>query len=172
MLLGSIIALIQFFLGNLADPGGFGFSRWLNACVDIVALPAILPLLVYLLITVFRLSSGSVNFTNFALLWLIPGAGIRAVSWSAGSDPVLLVLVPLLWTAIAVGIPFFIGFFMTSYQWYARISSVLGILALPFLAATAWWAFYSQKTILGIVFFTLSIIPLLLSQILSWRKSV
>ena len=170
LLLGSIVALVQFFLGNIIEPGGFGFSRWMTAFVDIVAVPAILPLVIYLLFAVFRFSSGAVNFTNFALLWLIPGAGIRAVSWSSGSDPVLLILAPLLWTSLAAGIPFFINCLMVYSRWYIRVPSVLGILGLPFLASTAWWAFYSQKMSLGILFFSLSIIPLIISTIFIFRR--
>jgi hypothetical protein len=44
LLLGSITALVQFSLGSLVNPGGFGFSRWLGGLVDIVVAPAVLPL--------------------------------------------------------------------------------------------------------------------------------
>jgi hypothetical protein len=163
LLLGSIVALIQFFLGSLVDPGGFGLSRWVSACVDIVSLPAALPILVYLLFTMLRFFSGAADFTSFALLWLIPGAAIRAVSWSAQNDPILLVLAPLLWTAIAVGVPFFIAC-IDGDRIPALILAGLGILALPLTAATAWWAFYSQRTLLGGLFLFITLIPLVLSM--------
>jgi len=171
LLLGSLVALIQFFLGNLVNPGGFGLSRWLNAFVDIVSVPVILPLLVYLFFTINKISSGAINFADFTILWLIPGAGIRAVSWSSASDPTLLILVPLLWTALAVGIPFFIDFIMTSVKWYVRVPSALGILVLPFLAATAWWAFYSQMHSYGLLFLGLSVIPLVIFMVFSFLKT-
>jgi hypothetical protein len=163
LLLGSIVALVQFFLGNLVNPGGFGLSRWVSACIDIIALPAVLPLLMYLVFIVFRFLSGPFDFTNFALLWLIPSAAIRALSWSAGRDPTLLVLAPLLWTAIAQGIPFFIEKMLQSSRWYA-----LGILAQPLTAAAAWWAFYSQKFPLGIFLFVLALLPMVVSLVLSF----
>ena len=108
LLAGSIVALLGFFLGSLVEPGGFGFSRWLSGFVDIVALPALAPLLVYLLFVLLKIVSGTAGFANFAMLWLIPCGAIRALSWSAQNDPILLILVPLLWTSIALGIPFFI----------------------------------------------------------------
>jgi hypothetical protein len=170
LLLGSIAALIQFFLGNLVNPGGFGLSRWVSACIDIIALPAVLPLLVYPVFIVFRFLSGPFDFSNFALLWLIPGAAFRALSWSAGRDPTLLVLAPLLWTAIALGIPFFLDLIFRSSRWYALGSLGLGILALPLTAAASWWAFYSQKFFLGALFFVLAILPMMISLILSFIR--
>jgi hypothetical protein len=170
LLLGSFAAIIQFFLGNLIKAGGFGFSRWVSACIDIVTLPAVLPLLVCFLFLAFKVLSGPVELANFALLWLIPGAAVRAVSWSAGSDPTLLVLAPLLWTAVAVGVSFFINLFMEHFRWYVIIPSGLCILALPFAAATSWWAFYSQRFFPASLFLFATMIPLLASLILSWVK--
>ena len=170
LLLGSVIALIQFFYGNLINPGGFGLSRWLNGLVDIVVLPVFIPLLVYLFLVIFKVVVGNVDFANFALLWLIPGAGIRAVSWSSINDPVLLVLVPVLWTALAVGIHFFIKIIMVFHEWYKRIPAILAILLMPFLAATSWWAFYSQRFNHGAIFLAFAIVPMLISMIISLRK--
>jgi hypothetical protein len=167
LILGSVVALIQFFLGNLVNPGGFGLSRWASACIDLVALPAVLPLLVYLLFIGFRVLSGPFDFANFALLWLIPSAAIRAVSWSAGRDPSLLVLVPLLWTAIAMGVPFFIDRMLRVSRWYAIALLALAMLILPFTASTAWWAFYSQKFSLGVLLLFITLVPTLVSLVFS-----
>jgi hypothetical protein len=171
LLLGSVVALVQFFLGNLVNPGGFGFSRWASACIDIVALPAVLPFLVYLVLIICRFLSGPYDFANFALLWLIPGAAIRAVSWSAGHDPTLLVLAPLLWTSIALGESFFIDLILRSSCWYAFVFLGLAILAIPLTAATAWWAFYSQREFCGLFFLFITLLPFFVSIILSWIKS-
>jgi hypothetical protein len=170
LLLGSVVALVQFFLGDLVNPGGFGLSRWASACVDIIALPAVLPLLVYPVFIVFRFLSGPFDFANFSLLWLIPGAAIRAVSWSAENDPILLVLAPLLWTAIAQGIPFFIEKMLRSSRWYARGSLGLGMLALPLTSAAAWWAFYSQRFSLGVLLLALALLPMMISLVLSFIR--
>jgi hypothetical protein len=164
ILLGSLTAAFRFSLGSFVNPGGFGFSRWVSGFVDVVCLPALLPLVVYLLFMFLRIVSGTADFTNFALLWLIPVAAIRAVVWSSVSDPILLVMVPLLWTAIACGIPLFINFIAGGGP-LVIIASALGILALPVCAATAYWAFFSQQTILGFAAFAAALVPLGISLI-------
>jgi len=167
LLAGSVIALIQFFLGSFVDPGGFGLSRWMSGCIDIVVLPALLPLLVYLFLVSFRIITGTFDFANFALLWLIPLAAIRTVNWSSLNDPILLVFVPLLWTAIAVGIPFFINIIQNS-RIYIIIPASLGILVIPFAAASSYWAFFSQKSLLGFLFLLTAAIPMLVSLLISF----
>jgi hypothetical protein len=162
LILGSVVAFIQFLLGgSLPDsffisPGAFGLSRWFSVCINIVTLPAVLPLLVCFLFSRFR--PRAVNYTHFAFLWLIPGAAIRAVS-SAQNDPALLVLTPILWTAIAVGVPFFMK---NSAGPCTRTSipKTIAMAVLPFLAATAYWAFFAQKTKLGFLLLTITLIPM------------
>jgi hypothetical protein len=167
LLLGSIVALAQFFLGSFINPGGFGLSRWVSGCIDIVTFPALAPLLVYLGLIKARIVSGAPDFANFALLWLIPGGALRAVSWSAQGDPILLALVPLLWTAIVIGIPFFAGLILNAPRWWIIIPSGLAALVLPFLAATVYWAFFSQRTLMGFLLFFAAIIPLGVSVVLA-----
>jgi hypothetical protein len=159
LLLGSAAALFQFFFGALVGPGGFGFSRWLSGCIDLVVLPALIPLLICLLMTALRVISGTADFTGFALLWIIPMGALRAVSWSSRGDPILLVLVPLLWSSIAGGLPF-LGAVAAAGRLLARIPAVLGILVLPFLAATVYWAFFRQELELGFPLLALSLAPL------------
>jgi hypothetical protein len=171
LLLGSLTAISRFFIGTFVNAGGFGLSRWVSGFVDIVGLPVLLPLIVYALLIMFRLLSGTIDFANFVLLWLIPVGALRAVSWSAGNDPVLLVLVPLLWTAIAVGIPFFINLIFNLMRWWVIVPCSLLILALPIIASTAYWAFFSQKTSLALLFFFISIIPLSISAIFSYIRA-
>jgi len=163
LLLGSITAIIQFFLGYFVSPGGFGFSRWLFGFIDIVSLPVLVPLFLCFLILLFRGFSGEADFANFSLLWLIPVAGLRALSWSSGNGPILLVAVPLLWTALAVGIPFFINWMISNFRWYSVIISILCILILPVAASTTYWAFFSQRTLLGFLLLFATHIPLCFS---------
>ncbi|MDR2078113.1 MAG: hypothetical protein LBP74_00140 [Treponema sp.] len=170
LILGSLVAIIQFFLGSFIRPGAFGLSRWLSACIDIVTLPAVIPLLVCFLFFRLRILSGSTNYTNFALLWLIPGAAIRAVSWSAQNDPSLLVLIPILWTAIAVGIPFFTAIPAGRFKGIL-ITKVLAIGLLPFLAATVYWAFFAQKTVPGFLLLALTLLPLAISVTVSLYRT-
>jgi hypothetical protein len=171
LLLGSITAIIQFFLGYLVSPGGFGYSRLLFGFIDIVSLPVLIPLFIYLLIILVRGSSGEIDFANFALLWLIPVGALRALSWSPFNDPILLVAVPLLWTAIAVGIPFFINLMINNLRWYTAIISILCILILPVLAAGVYWTFFSQKTLYGFLLLFAVNIPLILSLAFDTRRS-
>jgi hypothetical protein len=170
LLLGSVAAIFQFFLGSLVNPGGFGLSRWVSGFVDIVSLPALIPLAIYLALIGFRLLSGTPDFVNFTLLWLIPAAALRSVSWSPLNDPILLVLVPLLWTAIAVGIPFFVNLAASSRPRVIALFA-LAILAIPLLAATSYWAFFSQKTALGFCLFCLTLAPAVVSTVFSLIKT-
>jgi hypothetical protein len=170
ILAGSIVAMIQFFLGNMIDPGGFGLSRWVSGCIDIVTLPALAPILVYLFLVSFKFISGEADFANFALLWLIPGAGIRALSWSSAGDPLLLALAPILWTAIAVGIPFFIGIIQRG-RLLVIIPSALVIIIIPFAASCSYWAFYAQRTYMGLLFLFAAVAPMLVSMILSFIRA-
>jgi hypothetical protein len=156
--LGSIVALFQFFLGAFVNPGGFGFSRWVSACVDIVALPAALPFIICVVFSVLRIVSRESNFTNTAFLWLVPVAALKALSWSARSDPLLLLGVPVLWTAIVAGMDFFIRIIRSSWG-IATIPAIAGAAALPFLAATAYWALFSQYTAAGFVLFAAALVP-------------
>ena len=170
LLAGSIVALLGFFFGALVDPGGFGLSRWLSGFVDIVALPALAPLLVYLVMVCLRMVSGTMDFTNFAMLWLIPCGAIRALSWGAQNDPILLVLVPLLWTCIAVGIPFFINIIMNSRASFI-IPALLAILIIPFAATSSYWAFFCQKNALGFLLLFAAACPMLASLIFSFVQA-
>jgi hypothetical protein len=163
LLLGSVTAIIQFFLGYLVNPGGFGFSRWLFGFIDIVSLTVLVPLLIYLVLMLFSGFSGDIDFANFALLWLIPVAAMRALSWSSTNEPILLVAVPLLWTALAVGIPFFIKWMLGNFSWYSALVSIICILILPLAASFAYWAFFSQQTVLGFLLFFVTQIPLAFS---------
>jgi hypothetical protein len=171
LLLGSITAVLQLFWGSLIEPRGFGFSRWAAILVDIVAFPAVLPLIICIPFTALRVLSGRPDWTNFALLWLIPGAVIRAVSWSALQNPSLLILTPLLWTAIAVGIPFLAGIIMEERLVPLIVCLALAILGLPLLAATGYWAFFSQKQLTGALLLSLTALPLGIDLIRSYYRA-
>jgi hypothetical protein len=170
LLLGSAAAVFQFFSGSLVNPGEFGFSRWLSGFVDIVSLPVLVPLVVCLLFTLFRVFAGTPDFVNFTLLWFIPAAALRSLSWSAQNDPILLILVPLLWTAIAVGIPFFINI-IAHGRLLVIIPAAFAILVIPVLAASSYWAFFSQKTVLGFGLFFITLIPAAFSIVFSMVRN-
>jgi hypothetical protein len=151
LLLGSIIAIIQFFLGNFINPGGFGFSRWLFGFIDIVSIPVLVPFIAFFVMYIFHGFSSNVDFSNFTLLWLIPVGALRALSWSSMNDPILLVMAPLLWTSLAVGISFFIIRITNSYNPFFTFIFILCIIIMPAAAAGVYWAFFSQHTLLAFI---------------------
>ncbi|MDR2068968.1 MAG: hypothetical protein LBP71_03765 [Spirochaetaceae bacterium] len=159
LFLGSLTALVTFFLGPLITPGGFGFSRWLSAYIDIVCFPVIFPIIIGFLLSLTPLSPGRGSSANFTLLWLIPVAVMRTITWGVRKDPLHLVLVPLLWSALAAGI-----FFFLTLLWNRRgkvvVPLIIGLLLLPATAAASYWAFFSQKFYLGLLFVILSLIPM------------
>jgi hypothetical protein len=170
VLLGSAAALVQYLAGSFINPVGFGFSRWISGFVDIVSLPVLVPFILCVLFLLLRIFPGTVDFTGFALLWIIPSAAVRAVSWSAGANPVLLALVPLLWTAQAAGIPLFINI-IAGGKIQTIIPAGFGVLAMPVLASTAYWAFFSHYTTLGYLLLTAALIPAVISLALAFVKN-
>jgi hypothetical protein len=168
LFLGSLTALATFFLGSLIKPGGFGFSRWLSAYIDIVSLPVIIPLLTGYLASLLPFIPKGGSSANFALLWLIPTAVMRTAVWGVRKDPLHLVLVPLLWSVLAVGIPAFFGLF----RWLRGkpvVPGIIGFFLLSLTAATSYWAFFSQRLYLGLLFLILSLVPVSLG-IIRYRR--
>ena len=170
LLLGSITAVIQFFLGNIVSPGGFGLSRWLYGFFEIVSLPVLIPFIICLFFIIFRWLPAETDFADFILLWLIPVSAMQALSWSSYNDPMLLIAVPLLWTAQASGISLFINWIIKKRRWYIIIFSILFILILPLAASSSYWAFFSHQLFRGFMLFSVTMIPLVLSIILRIAK--
>jgi len=158
LLLGSITAIVQFLLGYIFSPGGFGFSRWLFGFFEIVSMPVLIPFIAYFIMYMFGGFSDA-DFANFTLLWLIPVGALRALSWSSMNDPILLVMTPLLWTAIAVGISYLIIWMTNSYNPFISVLAILCMILLPLAASTAYWAFFSQQTLLGFLLLLVAHIP-------------
>ena len=172
LLLGCAALVFQFFPGPLVTPGGFGFFRWLSGFIDIVGMPVLVPLFVCLVFVLLKLLPAGTDYTGFTLLWLIPLTVFRSISWSSHGSPISLVFVPVLWTAQAVGIPFFTGFITRNPCWYIIAPSVLGIAALPLAAVTSWWAFFCQRTLLGALLLCVSLIPAVISLILDFNRGL
>ena len=162
LLLGSITAIVQFLLGYIFSPGGFGFSRWLFGFFEIVSMPVLIPFIAYFIMYMFGGFSDA-DFANFTLLWLIPVGALRALSWSSMNDPILLVMTPLLWTAIAVGISYLIIWMTNSYNPFISVIAILCMILLPVAASTAYWAFFSQQTLLGFLLLLAAHVPFGLS---------
>jgi len=169
LIIGTITALFRFFFGSFVNPEGFGFARWVSACIDVVALPAALPFVITLLFAAFRLIPSQGNFTHYAFLWIIPVAAVSALGWSSQNNPLLFMIVPVLWTAVIAGVGFLISIIQHKGGWIA-IPSVLGALALPLTAATSYWAFFAQNNFLGIALMVVSLIPTVVSIIFSFTE--
>ena len=171
LLLGSVTAIFNFFLGDLVTPGGFGFSRWLYGFIDIVSLPVIIPLVVFTILLLFRAITGAQGIGEFALLWIIPVAAIRSIMWSSLRDPILLVIIPVLWTAIALSVSFLVNCMLRHPRWYVIIPSILFIPVMPLAAAFSYWAFFSQQPLIGTGFFAVVFIPMVVSIIVDLVRS-
>jgi len=176
LIFGVVTAAVQFFLGDFINPGGFGFSRVLFGFIDLICVPVLIPVFIYLIMLIFRRFSGEIDFCVFTLLWLIPAGCFRALGWSSGNyaastlnDPILFIAVPVLWTALAVGVSFFISWIINSRYIIFKIAASLCILILPPAAALSYWAFFSQQTYLGYGLLILVNIPFILSLILRGR---
>jgi hypothetical protein len=167
LLLGCAVVALQFFFSPLVAPGEFGLSRWLSSFVDITGVPVLVPLVVYWLLVALRRFSTNVDYAGFALLWLIPLAAFHTIN-NSQSSPIMLMVVPLLWTAQSVGIPFFISCMVRYLRWYIMIPSILGIIILPVIAATSWWAFFSHQTLMGFLLFSVSLVPAVVSIVLDF----
>ena len=166
MIMGTIIAFFRFFLGSFVNAGGFGFSRWVSACIDVVALPVALPYIICVIFAMLRIISAQANFTNYAFLWLIPVAAVRTLGWSSNNNPILLMGVPVLWTAVAAGMGLFIQIAQNGWG-IAVIPAILGAIALPLIGATSYWALFSHHDLLGIILLALCLVPLVISIVLS-----
>ncbi|GHV17891.1 hypothetical protein FACS189493_6360 [Spirochaetia bacterium] len=166
LILGSVTAAVHFFAGPLAPPEGFGLSRWIYSLVDVIAIPVALPLLVYGFLAAFKLLPGFTGMNSFALLWLIPAGIFRSVSGSIPNDPVFLVAVPLLWTALAEGIPFCIR--LVARFGPIAIPALIVIPAQLFLAVSSFWAMYVHNAKEGMTMFIAAMVPLAISLVFSF----
>jgi hypothetical protein len=168
LLLGSVTAPLPFFFGPFIEPGSFGVSRWLEILVDMIAFPALLPFIVYVPLVSWGRASG---LTAFALMWIIPQGVAGVILWSGRRDPSLLVLMPLLWTILAVGIPCFIKMILKKRR-ILLIPAFLGISALPLLSTSAYWAFFSNRPILGFSLAGIAGLPMILNLAVTYSRSI
>jgi hypothetical protein len=169
--LGGVAVAIQYFVGPLLDPGAFGFSRWMSGFVDIVSLPVLIPLMVCAALVMLKKFPVTADYAGFTLIWLIPLAVIRSMSGNIPS-PIPLVVVPSLWIAQALGIPFFISCILKKPRWYVIVPSALGIIALPIIATSSWWAFFVNRQPMGFLLIGASLIPAIISIIMNEREAV
>jgi hypothetical protein len=166
--LGGIVATIQYFFGPFLAPGAFGLSRWISGFVDIISLPVLIPPIICAVLIMLKKFSATMDYAGFTLVWIIPLAAIHALTNLPSLLP--LVIVPLLWIAQALGISFFIRCMIKKPHPVVIIFSVLGILALPGIATTSWWAFFINDLPMGALLLGAGLIPALISLIIEGKK--
>jgi hypothetical protein len=170
VVLGTLAALVHYFAGYIIKGSGFALSRWFFALTDIIIVPAVLPFLAWGILVLFRRFDGEAEPAQFALLWLIPESIACSIKWSVQRNPVFLVLAPLLWTAVALGIALFIRIIRERYSFWIIIPAVLGIAAVPFLAASSFWAFYVQRTLPGLLLLLVTVLPSMIALGRAWLQ--
>jgi len=69
-----------------------------------------------------------------------------------------------------VGIPFFITLILSDGRPLVLPAS-LAMLLVPFAAASSYWAFFSHKASMGVIFFLVAALPMLVSVILSFLRA-
>jgi hypothetical protein len=162
-ILGTLISVFHYLFYPFVKASGFGLSLWFYALIDIVFVPAALPLLVFALFTVLGLSGTGADPARFVLTALIPAGVLRAIGWSGQSAPLYLVLVPLIWTMLALGVSFLAR--IDSGNFPLWLITLLSTIILAPAAAVVFWAFYGQMPFTRFLLLALLSIPSLIALI-------
>ena len=170
LFLGGVAVILLILFGEFIEPVDFGIYRWLNGFVDIVSLPALLPFFICLLLAAIKKNMAETDFLGFALLWLVPFSLYRSGDWSSLGTPLMLVLVPVLWTIQVCGIAFFIEYMIQNPKIKVIIPSVIGIITIPIIAATSWWEFFSNSSLSGSLLMSAIFLPASISLIFRIKK--
>jgi hypothetical protein len=158
LFLGSAVSVLHQLFYPSSSAAGFGLSLWLYALINIVLIPAVLPFLVFAFLSVLGFFKDGADPAQFVLFSLIPAGIIRAAAWNVRHDPLYLVLVPLLWTALALGVVFFAR--LVRKRSFPRIISLLSApLLLSLIAAGSFWAFYRQIPAAGFILLAVLLVP-------------
>jgi hypothetical protein len=156
--LGSIVSVLHYLFYPHINTAGFGLSLWFFTLINIVLIPVALPFLLFILLTVPGFFKDKADPAKFVFFALIPAGIIRAIGWSVQNDPLYLVLVPLLWTMLALGISFFVRLVRESFfPWIIPLLFV--ILLMPLTAATIFWTFYGQMFTAGFILLAVLAVP-------------
>lgn len=169
-LINTLISFFKYLNGPVIQSDAFGFIRWLYYFVDILSLPVLVPLLLGLFIFMYLKRGSLYDVMEFTLVYLIPESFFRAIIWSEIPDPVLLVAVPVLWTALALGLPYLLMLFMEEIGFLSYGSLSMAILIVP-LANTALWLLYEHAVLPGGLLLLLVLLPCLFLFIQEFRKS-
>jgi hypothetical protein len=161
LLLGSITAIVHFMVSPILTSGEFGFMQWMIGFLDVIVFPSIIALGISLLFKFLKIFSAEMQITNFMLLWSIPFAIFQMMIYGNQGEPLYLVIVPLIWIALAVGFGFFINMIPNVTRWMA-VLCIAGAVLLPVAASTAYWFLYCQNYVLGYILFGITLAPMLI----------
>lgn len=170
-LVNTLLSFFKYLNGPVIQDNAFGFMRWLYYFIDILSLPLIIPLLLGLFVFIFLRRDSFYSVMEFTLVYFIPESFFRAMLWSEIPDPVLLVAVPVLWTALAIGIPYLLMLFHEEIG-ILSYGSLVGAIVLVPLSNTAIWALYERNFLLGISLFVFSLFPCLFMSVQLYRKTL
>jgi hypothetical protein len=158
--LGTLLSVFHYLFYPLVKASGFGLFLWFHTLIDIVSVPAVLPLLVFALLTFLRLPGVGADPAKFVLTALIPAGILRAIGWGGQNAPLYLVLVPLIWTMLVLSVSFFVRLVFRNFPLW--LITLLSVIVLAPAAATVFWAFYGQMPFTGFLLLApLSILSLI-----------
>jgi hypothetical protein len=173
LLTGGVLALVRFFIPSLVDDVyGFGLLRYLSALIDYVSLPVLIPMIAVRLITWFYPRGGITDYIGFTLLAMIPTMLVCSTVWSVSRSAILLVLTPLLRTALVFVFYPLIQLKNSSRhrKAFLKIAAILGMAAYILLLPFVWWKFFCQKTLSGMILLIPSLAPMIIVCIFCFRK--
>ncbi len=154
---GCIFAIGSSLSGPILSENSTGFMHWLFGFVDVVAIPVLVPLGCIWLLSRWYKNSKYIKYSEFALLWLILPAVFRGIQKSAQPDAISLIIVPLLWSCLAISIPFLAGKAKDEIG-IKEIAAATGAIILPFIGTTAYWGLFVKFYIPGLICSSICII--------------
>jgi hypothetical protein len=161
--IGGVIAATRFFYAIFWQPEGLGWSRFISACVDYMFFPLTIPIIsCFIFACIKRLffkERIEPDWTGWILLMLIPVMLVCAGRWGIEKNPANLVLIPLLWSAVAFNCSYFTSIFVKKNAALNMALFLLSALAAALFAALVWWAFFVSQTIIGFALLAIEIIP-------------
>jgi hypothetical protein len=168
---GIITAIILFFIHPIIDIQNFQWSLFWFSFVDIVCIPILLPLVIYSIFVLCRFFSERIDFPNFILIWLIPIVLAKGLIGRSETSIESYLLIPVLWTSLAVSIPLFINIIISNFRWWILLLCGLAIIALPIASAVCYWAVFSHRFFLGFPILALLVFLMIFSIVLDFIRS-
>ncbi len=158
LLSGLLSALVFMPLAGLSGPSPFGLTRWIHGFLIVSLVPSAIPLLLHVLLYGKHREGTAVSRESFILLYAVPIGVVQSISGDSLGGSLPLLIMPVLWTSLAIGVPGILRLAESSRGPAAWASAAAAVL-LPFVAATAYWAFFIQEALLGAGLTALCLVP-------------